>query len=89
MILYVHLKHLPLTTFVVSVKADWTVRRVRGALLHHLAEVGFHKHPFRLRYKGRYLQDNNTLYESEIYDNVAVELGIVLCFGMREPISPE
>ena len=51
MILYVHLKHLPLTTFVVSVKADWTVRRVRGALLHNLAEVGFHKHPFRLRYK--------------------------------------
>ena len=74
MILYVHSKFLPLSTFVVSVEASWTIRRVRGAILHNLSEIGHHRHPFRLRYKGAYLQDRLTLYESKIYDNVAVEL---------------
>ena len=74
MILYVHSKFLPLQTFVVTVEASWTVRRVRGAILHNLAEIGHHRHPFRLRYNDQYLQDRLTLYESKIYDNKAVEL---------------
>jgi hypothetical protein len=74
MILYVHSRFLPLSTFVVSAKANWTVRRVRGSILHNLAEIGHQRHPFRLKFKGAYLQDGNTLYDSGIFDNVAVEL---------------
>ena len=57
-----------------DLKANWTVRRVRGSILHNLAEIGHHRHPFRLKFKGAYLQDGNTLYDSGIFDNVAVEL---------------
>lgn len=47
MILYIHSRCLPLSTFVVHVEASWTVGRVRGAILHDLAEIGHHRHPFR------------------------------------------
>ena len=74
MIIYVHSKFLPLNTFLVSAKASWTVLRVRGYLLHKLAEIGHHRHPFRLKFKGEYLKDTLTLEESGIYDTVALEL---------------
>lgn len=80
MILFVHSKFIPLNTFVVTVEADWTVSRVRGSILHNLAEIGHQKHPFRLKYKDVYLQDKLTLEECEIYDNTVVEL-ITLATG--------
>ena len=43
MILYVHSKLLPLNTFLVNAKANWTILRVRGYLLHRLAEIGHHR----------------------------------------------
>ena len=48
--------------------------RVRGYLLHKLAEIGHHRHPFRLKFKGEYLKDGLTLEESKIYDSVALEI---------------
>ena len=106
MILYIHCKVLPLNTFVINAKANWTVLRIRGYLLHKvlviidcnvysplnalliylvwptitlynqskLFEVGHHKHPFRLRYKGQFLKDGLTLAESKIFDTVSIEL---------------
>lgn len=74
MILYIHCRVLPLNTFVINAKANWTILRIRGYLLHKLYEVGHHKHPFRLRYKGQFLRDSLTLAESKIFDTVSIEL---------------
>ena len=74
MILYVHSKVLPLNTLLVNAKASWTILRIRGYLLHKLAEIGHHRHPFRLKYKEDYLKDSLTLEDSGIVDTVALEL---------------
>ena len=74
MILYIHSRVLPLNTFVINAKANWSILRIRGYLLHKLAEIGHHRHPFRLRYKGRFLRDSLTLRESGIVDTVSLEL---------------
>ena len=74
MILYIHCRVLPLNTFVINAKANWTILRIRGYLLHKLYEVGHHKHPFRLRHKGQFLRDSLTLAESKIFDTVSIEL---------------
>ncbi|XP_050412205.1 uncharacterized protein LOC126827070 [Patella vulgata] len=74
MLLYVQNKSFPLRTFVLSVKNEDKVARVRAQLLHILYELGKDHHQFRLRYRGEILRDADYLGDYQIGDNCVITM---------------
>ncbi|XP_071109171.1 uncharacterized protein [Haliotis cracherodii] len=74
MLLYVEDKAFPHKTFVVVVKGEEKVARVRAQLLHILYNIGKETHQFRLRHKGQFLRDAHTLDQYDIVDNSIIKM---------------
>ncbi|XP_046556783.1 uncharacterized protein LOC124266011 [Haliotis rubra] len=74
MLLYVEDKAFPHKTFVVVVKGEEKVARVRAQLLHILYNIGKETHQFRLRHNGQFLRDAHTLDQYDIVDNSVIKM---------------
>ncbi|XP_067659321.1 uncharacterized protein [Haliotis asinina] len=74
MLLYVEDRAFPHKTFVVVVKGEEKVARVRAQLLHILYNIGKETHQFRLRHKGQFLRDAHTLDQYDIVDNSVIKM---------------
>ncbi|XP_064642369.1 uncharacterized protein LOC135496785 [Lineus longissimus] len=74
MLLYVESKAFPYKTFVVLVKVEDTIAKIRAHLLHILYQFGRADHQFRLRFKGQYLRDGYTIEDYSIPDDAIIKM---------------